>query len=206
MCPQLSCIVPQLGGVVPVLFEVLVGLVDDGLYVGFHPVGQEHVALGVCDGVVEELDTLFVVHLGDVDAAVVEVAAPVLLDVGGDDVLAYVEVLGGDVNLYGILAAGPAYVLLQQVAVDVCLVNVVVADVELVGETVVDLVELEVAANPVVGAVAGFFEDAAWPDALLLGHVAFAAGGHHLVVPHGVVEISLCPGQCLDATADFGSN
>ena len=179
----ISCIAPQLGSVVPVLLIELLCTCNDSLYVSLHLIGQERVFLSICQSVVELLEALIVVNLCYVDAAVIEATAPVLLDVCGNNVLAHIEVTGRDVNLYRVLAVGPAAILLKQVAVYVSPICIIVADVQLIFKAIVNLVELEVTTNPVIGVVA------ARPDALLLGHVACAADGHHLVVPHRVVEV-----------------
>ena len=196
---EFLCVVPELGGVVLVFVVELFCFGNDVIHCFPHLVGQQSVGLGVCKCVVELLEAIVIVHLGNVDAAVIELAAPVLLDVCGDDVLADVEVLGGDVNLHGVLAHGPVGVLLQQVAVHVCFVNVIMANVQLVGDTRIDALELEVTANPVVGVVA------AGPDALHFWHEAFVADRHHLVIPHRVVEVGLSPAQCLGAAFNLGS-
>ena len=102
-------------------------------------------------------------------------------------------------NLYGILAVSPTNILLQQVTVNVCFVNVVVANVQLVRETFVNLVKFEVAANPVVCVFA------TGPNALYFCHVASFAYGHHLVVPHRVVKVGQSPSQSLCTAANLGS-
>ena len=112
-------------------------------------------------------------------------------------------------NLYGILAIRPAYVLLQQNSVDVCLVNVIVAYIQLVGETVVNLFKFKVTANPIVGTMTAAISIVG-PHALLLGHIYSVSvfrgtDRHHLIIPHRVVEISLSPSQCFNAAIYFRS-
>ena len=178
----ISCIAPQLGSVVPVLLIELLCTCNDSLYVSLHLIGQERVFLSICQSVVELLEAIIVVNLCYVDAAVIEATAPVLLDVCGNNVLAHIEVTGRDVNLYRVLAVGPAAILLKQVAVYVSPICIIVADVQLIFNAFVNLVELEVTANPVVGVVA------TRPCTCTICVIS-TADGHHLVVPHRVVEV-----------------
>ena len=136
-----------------VLVVVLFCFCNKISHIFLHPIGQQGVGFCISEGVIELLLSFFRINFTNVDAAVIEVTTPVLLDVCGDDILANIEILGRDVNLYRALAIGPTNILLQKVTIDVCLINIIVTNVQLVRQTFVDLFEFEVTANPVVRAV-----------------------------------------------------
>ena len=142
----------------------------------------------------QSISALLVVNLLDVDTAVIEETAPVLLDISSNNVLTYVQIFSRNVNLYGILAVGPTCVLLQQVTVYVCLVSIIVTYIQSIAQTRINLVELEVTTYPQVGILT------TGPYSLHLGHVTIAAARHFPSIPLLVVEVGHCPGHCLYTT------
>ena len=151
-----------------------------------------------CDGSLQGISALLIVNLLNVDTAVVELATPVLLDVCGDDVLTNVEILGRDVYLNGVHAIGPSCILLQEVTVNVCLVVIIVANVEGIAQTLVDLVHLEGTAYPEVGVFT------TGPDGLWLWIVTAVTNWHLPGLPHLVVEIGQSPCLGLGTSLNLG--
>ena len=155
--------------------------------------------------------TVVVVNFLYVDTAVIEVATPVLLDVGCNHVGTYAQDRSGDVNLNGILSASPTHVLLQQVTVHVCPVGIVVANIQRVRQSGIDLVDGPGTTNPVVGVAAviavtlvGGVVLVAIPNGLDFRHVANVTCRHCLLVPHGVIKFWHCPGKSFLAAIHLG--
>ena len=129
VCFQVLGILLHLGSVL-VDLQLLAACLGQTVELGLHDLGECGLGLSQCDGSLQLLGTLVVVHFLHVDTAVIEASAKVLLDVSGDDILALAQIPGRDMHLLGVLSVGPSVILLQQVAVDIGLIGVIVAHIE----------------------------------------------------------------------------
>ena len=209
-CFQVLGILLHLGCIL-VDLQLLASCLGQTVELGLHGLGECGLGLSQCDGSLQFISTLIIVDFLHIDTAVIEASAKVLLDISGDDILALAQILGRDMHLLGVLSVSPSVELLQQMSVDIGLIGVIVAHIESIAQALVDLVEREGTAHPVVGvmalsAVALIVEvsHVSRPDALELGHIACVTHRHLLVAPHRIVEVGLYPALGLHTTVYHG--
>ena len=110
-------------------------------------------------------------------------------------------------HLLGILTIGPSVKLLQQMAIDISFISIVVANVERVAQALVDLIKFEGTTYPVVGIATIVtitcvikMAHMSRPDTLELLHISGITHRHGLLTPHRVIKVGLCPRHGLHTT------
>ncbi len=191
-----------------VVCYLIVGCIHENLQAVLHCLGEVLVSCCESDGILHQLYASVVVNFLYVDTAVIEATAPVLVYLGSNHVLSCTENLCRDVYLYRILAVSPTGILLEEHAVDVCLVVVVMANIECIAQARIDFVECEGTANPVTCVVRSVsihvcvVVDTCRPLGLNLRHVVEITYWHCSVIPFRVIELRHCPCQSLGTAVD----
>ena len=149
---------------------IVPGIVDELVDVAYHDFVEDELRwVGIIIKIFVEIQ--FFGH-----AAVVKFSAPVLLNIGRNDVCALLHE-GSDFELHGICSTSPVACLVEQFAIEPDAVTVVVKDIEHVARLLVNLVEGKGTAEPEVRVVAS------WPFCLHAADGSPIADRHYCFSP-----------------------